>query len=79
MNENIFEKIIFSTYIRSKNSSKYIISSQAYSGTGYLDIIIYFGDRADLYELKFELEGTIYNLKKNLEAASNQIYNKNYM
>ena len=52
-NESTFEKLLFSAFIQTKNASKYKIATQAHSGFGYLDLIIFFPDRADLYELKF--------------------------
>ena len=52
-NESTFEKLIFSAFIQTKNASKYKIETQAHSELGYLDMIIFFPDRADLYELKF--------------------------
>lgn len=62
LNESIFEKIIFSAFIRSIKSSDYKFGSQIYNGKGYLDFIIYFGERVDIYELKFKKKGTFDNV-----------------
>jgi hypothetical protein len=79
LNESTFVKILFAAFIRSKNASQYKIVTQASSGGGYLDVIVYFNNRADLYELKFELKVTNRNVKKILEDALQQIYIKDYM
>ena len=46
--------MLFEAFTLSKDASNYKIATQAYSGNGYLDVVIYFNDRADLYEFKFD-------------------------
>ena len=77
LNERTFGSIIFAAFINSKNSINYKIGLS--SGNGYLDIIMYFHDRADIYELKFILRSTIYNAEKTLQEALGQIHKKKYM
>ena len=79
LNERTFGSIIFAAFLNSKNSMNYKIGLQSSSGNGYLDIIMYFHDRADIYELKFILRSTIYNAEKTLQEALGQIHKKHYM
>ena len=79
LNESTFEKILFTAFTYSKGASQYKIATQASSGEGFLDLVIYFSDRADIYELKFDPKDTVYNVDTTLKSALDQIYKKNYM
>lgn len=79
LNESTFEKILFTAFTYSKGASQYKIATQASSGEGFLDVVIYFSDRADIYELKFDSKGTVYNVDTTLKSAFDQIYKTNYM
>ena len=79
LNEKTFGSILLGVFLVLKNNKNYTIGMNSSSGTGYLDLIIYFEDRADIYELKFILRSTISNAEKTLKRALKQIHEKKYM